>query len=62
MFGYAMTALLFIHWTQFGKMLNALKKKFRWFYADTWLMIILFTATLLTGTVKLLSPVKITHL
>lgn len=43
-------------------MLNALKKKFRWFYADIWLLIILFTATLLTGTVKLLSPVKITHL
>lgn len=62
MFGYATTALLFILWTQFGKMLNALKKKFRWFYADTWLLIILFTATLLTGTVKLLSPVKITHL
>ena len=32
-FGYAMTALLFIHWSQFSKMLNALKKKFRWFYA-----------------------------
>ena len=61
-FGYAMTALLFIHWTQFQKMLNALKKKFRWFYADTWLLIILFIATLLTGTVKLLSPVKIPHL
>lgn len=61
-FGYAMTALLFIHWAQFQKMLNALKKKFRWFYADTWLLVILFIATLLTGTVKLLSPVKIPHL
>ena len=61
-FGYAMTVLLFIHWAQFQKMLNALKKKFRWFYADTWLLIILFIATLLTGTVKLLSPVKIPHL
>lgn len=61
-FGYAMTALLFIHWSQFRKMLNALKNKFRWFYADTWLLIILFIATLLTGTVKLLTPVKIPHL
>ena len=61
-FGYAMTVFLFIHWAQFQKMLNALKKKFRWFYADTWLLIILFIATLLTGTVKLLSPVKIPHL
>lgn len=61
-FGYAMTALLFIHWAQFKKMLNALRNKFRWFYADTWLLIILFIATLLTGTVKLLTPVKIPHL
>ena len=57
-----MTALLFIHWAQFHKMLNALKKKFRWFYTDTWILIILFIATLLTGTVKLLTPVKIPHL
>lgn len=61
-FGYAMTVLLVIHWTQFRKMLDALKNKFRWFYIDTWLLIILFIATLLTGTVKLLSPVKIPHL
>lgn len=61
-FGYAMTVLLCIHWGQFRKMLNALKKKFRWFYTDTWLLIILFIATLLIGTVKLLSPVKIPHL
>lgn len=61
-FGYTMTALLFIHWAQFGKTLNALKKRFRWFYPDTVLLIILFIATLLTGSVKLLSPVKIPHL
>lgn len=61
-FGYAMTTFLFIHWTQFHKMLSALKDRFRWFYADTWLLIILFIATFLTGTVKLLSPVKIPHL
>lgn len=61
-FGYTMTVLLVIHRAQFSKMLNALKMKFRWFYADTRLLNILFTATLLTGTVKLLSPVKIPHL
>lgn len=61
-FGYAMAVLLLIHWSQFHKMLNVLKKKFGWFYADTWLLIILFIATLLTGPVKLLSPVKIPHL
>lgn len=61
-FGYDMTLLLCVHWSQFNKMLGAMKKKFRWFYADTWLLIVFFIATLLTGTVKLLSPVKIPHL
>lgn len=60
--GYAMTAFFIIHWAQFRKMLTALKKKFTWFYADTWLLVILFIATLITGTLKLLSPVKIPHL
>lgn len=61
-FGYMMTILLCIHWSEFHKMLTAIKRRFRWFYADTWLLIVLFIATLLTGTVKLLSPVKIPHL
>lgn len=61
-FGYAMTVLLFMHWRQFQKMLTAMKRKFRWFYIDTWVLIILFIAVLLTGTVKLFSPVKIPHL
>ncbi len=61
-FGYAMTVLLFIHWTEFRKVLSAMRKRIGWFYADTWLLIVLFLATLLTGTVKLLSPVKIPHL
>ena len=60
--GYIMTVLLFVHWSQFGKMLTALKRKFAWFYADTWLLVILFLVTLITGTIKLLSPVKIPHL
>lgn len=60
--GYAMTVLLCIHWNEFHKMLAAIKKKFRWFYLDTVLLIVLFIATLFTGTVKLLTPVKIPHL
>lgn len=60
--GYAMTAMLLVHWVQFSKILTAMKRKFLWFYADTWLLIIFFAATLLTGTVKLLAPVKIPHL
>lgn len=60
--GYAMTIFLFIHWAQFHKMLTAMRKKFRWFHTDTCILLLLFIATLLTGTVKLLSPVKIPHL
>lgn len=60
--GYVMAALLSIHWIQFRRMLAALRNKCRWFYGDTWLLIMLFIATLLTGTVKLLSPVKIPHI
>lgn len=60
--GYAMAALFVVHGMQFRRVLAALKKKFAWFYADTCLLVILFAATLLTGTVKLLSPVKIPHL
>lgn len=61
-FGYAMTVLLCIHWSQFSRMLSVLKRKSGWFYTDTCLLIILFLATILTGTVKLLSPAKIPHL
>lgn len=61
-FGFAMAALLFVHWSQFGKVLKALKKKYWWFYTDTLLLIVFFLATLCTGLVKLFSPVKIPHL
>ncbi|MGM9815846.1 MAG: DUF4405 domain-containing protein [Lepagella sp.] len=60
--GYAMMVLLIIHFLQFRKMLSALKAKFRWFYIDTWLLTLLFIVTIVTGTVKLLSPTKIPHL
>lgn len=60
--GYAMTIFFCIHWSQFRKMLNAIRKKKAWFHTDTWLLIILFIATLLTGAVKQFTPVKIPHL
>lgn len=60
--GYVMSALLFVHWSQFQKVLTALRKRCTWFYSDTIVLIVLFIATFLTGTVKLLSPVKIPHL
>lgn len=44
-FGYATTVLLFIHWTEFRKVLSAMRKRIGWFSADTWLLIVLFLAT-----------------
>lgn len=60
--GFAMIVLAFIHWKQFDNMLSAMKGKFKWFYATTTLLKITLVLTLLTGVVKLFSPVKIPHL
>lgn len=60
--GLSMVAFAGWHGLQFDKMLKALKKKFLWFWGDTWIVIIFILVTLLTGFVKLLSPVKIPHL
>lgn len=60
--GVLMTVFACWHGVQFKKMLSAMKNKFRWFWGDTWLVIILTGGTLLTGLVKLLSTVKIPHL
>lgn len=43
-------------------MFSNIKNRFRWFWCDTWAVIILVGHTFLTGLVKLLSPVKIPHL
>lgn len=60
--GFAMSVLAFIHWKQFDNMLSAMKSKFKWFYATTTLLKITLVLTLLTGVVKLFSPVRIPHL
>lgn len=60
--GFTMTALACLHGMQFKKMLAAMKKKFLWFWGDTWIVIIFTMLTFLSGLVKLLSPVKIPHL
>lgn len=60
--GFLMAAFACWHGVQFKKMLPALKVKFRWFWGDTWVAIVFIVATVLTGLVKLLSPVKIPHL
>lgn len=60
--GFMMAGLACCHGLQFQKMLSALKNKFRWFWADTWLSIVFIALALITGLIKLLSPVKIPHL
>lgn len=60
--GLLMSCLVCWHAAQFWKMFVNMKKRFRWFRADT-IGVIVFTAgALLTGLVKLLSPVRIPHL
>lgn len=61
MVGLLMASFACWHGIQFKKMLSAMKTKFRWFWADTWVVILFICLTVLTGLVKLLSPVKIPH-
>lgn len=60
--GFMMAGFACWHGLQFQKMLSALKSKFRWFWLDTWVAIVFITLALITGLIKLLSPVKIPHL
>lgn len=60
--GLLMTFFACWHGIQFRKMFTALKAKLRWFWGDTWVVIVFTCLTVLTGLVKLLSPVKIPNL
>lgn len=60
--GFLMTLFACWHGQQFWKMLSGMKKRFRWFWCDTWAVMLLVLATFATGLIKLLSPVKIPHL
>ena len=60
--GFAMCLIAFVHWRQFGKALTAIRHKVKWFYVSTSLLKVVLVLTLLTGSVKLLSPVKIPNL
>lgn len=60
--GILMVVFASWHGMQFNKMFSAMKKKFLWFWGDTWLAIIFIGLTFITGMVKLLSPVKIPNL
>lgn len=60
--GLLMASFACLHGVQFNKMLAAMKTKFRWFWCDSWIVVLFISLTVLTGLVKLLSPVKIPHL
>lgn len=60
--GFLMVGFACWHGLQFQKMLSAMKTRFRWFWCDTWVLIVFLCAALITGLIKLLSPVKIPHL
>lgn len=60
--GFLMVIFACWHGLQFKKVLSAMKKRFRWFWADTWVVIVFGALAFITGLVKLLSPVKIPNL
>lgn len=60
--GLLMASFACWHGVQFRKMLTAMKTKYKWFWGDTWVVILFIGLTVLSGLVKLLSPVKIPHL
>ena len=60
--GLLTVGLALVHGLQFKKMLSAMKAKFLWFWGDTLVVIVFICLTIITGAVKLLSPVKIPHL
>lgn len=60
--GFLMCGFAGLHWLHFKKMLAAMRGKFLWFWGDTWIVIVFTCIALLSGLVKLVSPVKIPHL
>ena len=60
--GLLMVVAASIHGALLRGVFTKIRSVFRWFYADTWVVIIFLAATFITGFVKLLSPVKIPHL
>lgn len=60
--GFFMIVFTCWHGCHFWKMFLGMKQRVRWFWCDTWLVILLASAVFITGAVKLFSPVKIPHL
>lgn len=60
--GVLMVFFACVHGIQFKKMWQSLRKRFMWFWADTWLVIVFTGLAFLTGLIKLLTPVKIPNL
>ena len=60
--GFLMVAFTCWHAQQFWKMFSNIRKRYLWFWYDTWAVIFFIGLTFATGLVKLISPVRIPHL
>lgn len=60
--GFAMILFAAIHVSNYFRILKNLRPKFPFSAANTYVLLVAFAAVVLTGLVKLLSPVKIPHL
>lgn len=60
--GYLMAAIAIWHYAQFRLVLRAMKKSLPWFRAESWILAVVLAATVITGAVKMFSPVRIPHL
>lgn len=58
-FGIGMVMLAYWHARQFFKMLRGVRNRFKFFHVVTWIFIVVAAIVVLTGIIKLLSPVKI---
>ncbi len=50
------------HGIQFRKVLNAMRKRFLWFWFDTWIVILLICLAFLTGIAKIIVSSGATHM
>lgn len=60
--GFGMTLFAAVHVAVYYKLLAPLKKKYRFTVVNCWVLILTLSAVVITGLVKLFSPVRIPHL
>ena len=58
-FGFLMTGCAAVHIGAYFKWLRPMRRQHAFFVADTWALLVLLAAVVITGIVKLASPVRI---